>query len=133
MNVQRLADDVLHRHARIQRAVGVLENHLQLAPPRAQRRPAHPRKVFALEQNAPRRRLDQPHDGAAQRRLAATALAHQPQRFARRDAEAHVVHRLHVRTHAAEHPVLHREMDFQVLDFEEAHAKKSETRMSKFE
>ena len=36
VNVQRLADDLLDRHARIERAVGVLENHLELAPPGAQ-------------------------------------------------------------------------------------------------
>ena len=95
MNVQRLADDLLHRHARIQRAVGVLKNHLELPPPRAQFRAAQFRDVLALEQNASRRRFDQPHDGAAERRLAATAFAHQPERFARRDAEAHIIHRLH--------------------------------------
>ena len=85
VDVQRLADDLLDRHARIERAVGVLENHLELAPPRAQHRAAHPRDVLAVEQNAARRRLDQPHDGAAQRRLAATAFADQPQRFPRLD------------------------------------------------
>ena len=36
VDVQRLADDLLDRHARVERAVGVLKNHLELAPPRAQ-------------------------------------------------------------------------------------------------
>ena len=40
MNIERFADDLLDGHARIQRAVRILENHLKPAAPRAQRRAA---------------------------------------------------------------------------------------------
>ena len=49
MNIQRFADDVCDRHARVERAVGVLKNHLEPAPPRPQLRSAQPRDVFTLE------------------------------------------------------------------------------------
>jgi len=122
VDVQRLADDLLDRHARIERAVRILKNHLELAPSRTQFRAAHFQDVLAVERDSPRRRLDKPDDGAAERRLAATALADEAERFARRDAEAHVVHRLHEFADAAEHPVLHGKMHLQVFDFEQRHA-----------
>ena len=42
------------------------------------------RPVFPGEQRAPGSRLDEPQDGLADRRLAATRFAHQPQRAAGR-------------------------------------------------
>src|SRR5206468_8516890 len=63
--------------ARIQRAIRILKNHLQLAPPRAQLRAFEFRELFALKQNAAGSRLDETHNRAAQRCLAAAALAHQ--------------------------------------------------------
>ena len=86
VDVQRLADDLLDRHARIERAVRVLKNHLELAPPRAQGRAAHFQDVLAVERDFPRSRFDEPDDGAAERRLAATAFTDEAERFARRDA-----------------------------------------------
>ena len=49
--------------------------------------------VFAAEPHLARRRLDQPQDAAAGRRLAAARLADQPERLALLDREAHVVDR----------------------------------------
>jgi len=46
-----------------------------------------------LSKNTARRRLDQPDDGAAERRLATAAFADQAERFARFDGKAHIVHR----------------------------------------
>ena len=112
---------MLDRHAWIERAVGVLENHLKFAPPRTQRCPAHLCDVLAFKQHAACRRLNQPDDGAAERRLAAAAFADQPERFTRRDAEAHVVHRLHGFADAAENPVLDGKMHLQVFDVEQVH------------
>jgi len=121
MDVQRFADDLLNGHARVERAVGVLENHLELAPPRAQGRATHFQNVLAVERDFPRRRFDEPDDGAAERRLAAAAFADEAERFAGRDAEADVVHRLHGFSDAPEHPVLHGKMHLQVFDFEQVH------------
>ena len=92
VDVQRLADDVGDRQPRIQRAVRILENHLEPAPARAQFRPAQAGDVLALEHNAAGGRLDELDDRASERGLAAAAFAHQPDRFARRDGEAHVIH-----------------------------------------
>ena len=66
VNFQRLANDVADGHARIERVVGVLENHLPFPPPRAQ-----------LGAGPLRQR-------ASKRGLAAAAFADQPQRLARR-------------------------------------------------
>ena len=98
-----------------------MPGRLSSCRPRAKHRAAHLRNVLAFEQDAARGRLNQSDDGAAQRRLAATAFADEAERFARRDAEAHAVHRLHGLADAAEHPVLHRKMHFQVFDFEQVH------------
>lgn len=39
MQPQRLPDDLLHRHARVERGEGILKNNLQLAPELVQRAP----------------------------------------------------------------------------------------------
>src|ERR1700722_18574788 len=121
MYIDGLADDLPDRRARIQRTVRVLENHLEPAPAFAQFRAAEPRDVFAFEENADGGRIHQLDDVSAHCRLAATALARQPECLARLNGEAHVIHRLHVRVHAAEQPVFHREMHFKVFDFEQVH------------
>jgi hypothetical protein len=121
MNIQRLTNDVLHRHARIQRAERVLKNHLESPPPRAKFATAHLCDVLAFEPDAARRRHDESHDGTPQRGLAATAFAHQSERFAGREAEAHVIHRFHQSQAAAEHALLHREVDLQIFDLEQTH------------
>ena len=121
VDVNRLADDLAHGHAWVERAVGVLENHLELAATGAQRFTAQLRDVLALEKDAPRRRLKEPDDGAAQRGLATAAFAHEPERFAGSELQAHVIHGLHMRAHPPEESVLDREMDFEVVDFEEVH------------
>ena len=122
VNVQRLADDVLDGHARIQRAERVLENHLEFPPPRAQLGAVHAREIFAAEKNLARRRLHQAQDGAGQRGFAAAAFADEAERFARRDGETHAVHRFDRFADAAERPVANGKMHFQIFDFEQAHA-----------
>ena len=61
---------------RVQRAVGILEHHLQLAPlgPGTSR----PDRT-AADQDAPRPVADQAGDGAQHRALAGAALANQPE------------------------------------------------------
>jgi hypothetical protein len=54
------------------------------------------RDIDAVEFNVALRRLVEPHDAAAHRRLPAAALAHKSQRFAGPDEEADIVQRLHI-------------------------------------
>ena len=93
MDQQRLHDDVFHRHARIERAVGVLENNLHPRPHRAQRPRVEPGDLLAVEMDGPAGRLDQADQQPPQRRLPAAGFPHQPQGLAGADAEIHPVHR----------------------------------------
>src|SRR6185312_15085261 len=49
------------------------------------------------------------------------AFADEPERLARRELEADVIHRLHGFLGAAEEPGFHGEMHLQIFDLEEAH------------
>jgi hypothetical protein len=68
---QRLPDDAGHRHARIQRALGVLEHDLEAPAERGQRLARSRPDIGAVEQHLARRRPLQAHDGLAQGGLAA--------------------------------------------------------------
>src|SRR6202007_249072 len=92
---QRLADDVEHGHARIERAEGVLEDKLYLAAIVEQLRAAESQDidiaVAVAEADRSFVRRERPHDDLADGGLAAAAFAHQPQAFAAPDLEAHIV------------------------------------------
>ena len=92
---QRVGDDRTDPAARVQRAVGVLEDHLDLPPIRPQPPPRQVGDVVAVERDAPRRDVVQPGHAAGQRRLPATRFADQAEGFAAPDLEAHVVHGMH--------------------------------------
>ena len=84
MNPQGFGDDVARPHARVERTVGVLEDHLHAAadlPEVALRRMGD---VDPVESNRPGIGLDQPDDHPRQCRFPATALADDPDRFAAR-------------------------------------------------
>src|SRR6185503_6221535 len=106
-----LLDDVAHLHARIERAVGVLEDHLHASAQRDQLARAHAADVLPVEQDLALGRLLEPQDAATRRRLAAAALADQPQGLAAQDGEVDTVDRLDVTDLAAEqHAVADREV-----------------------
>ena len=98
---QGLAHEVEERHARVERRERILEDHLHLAPQRAQRpgreRPhvGH-RAVGEPHRDLARRRLDRAKDAARRRGLSAAAFAHESQRLAFVDVEVDAVHRAHV-------------------------------------
>ena len=80
---ERLGDQVVHGHARVERRVGVLEDHLgvahhlaALARAAGRTGPGRGTRMRAAG------RLDQLQDGAGDRGLAAPRLAHQRQRLA---------------------------------------------------
>src|SRR2546421_8405808 len=91
VNHQRFSDDVSDLHARIKRCIRILKNDLHLATQFAQLAPAHRGYVAPLEFNFTMRRFDQPQQAPARRRLAASGLAHQPERLAAQDIERHAV------------------------------------------
>ena len=96
VNAERLADDLPGGHARVERAVGVLEHHLHFFAEFAHPLAAHGGEFFAPEADGAGRGLVEPQDAASQRGLAATGLADEAERLSLADAEGNAVHRLHV-------------------------------------
>ena len=98
---ERLGDDVADGHARVERRVGILEDHLHVRRRRRSSAPLSGRDVAALEADRARGRLDQAQYGAADGRLAAPALAHEAEGLAAAKLEARAVHGAHVAGPAA--------------------------------
>ncbi len=92
MNIQRLADDLLDGHARIERPEGVLKNHLKLPATGAQGIAGHAGDVLAVQPDGAGGGVGEPHDGAAEGGLAAAAFADQTEGLAGREAEGDAVH-----------------------------------------
>ena len=92
---QRLAQHVADLLARIERAIGVLEDDLHLAAHLRRHRAVGDVDLLAVdEQFARGRRVDQ-RDDAGERRLAAAAFADDRQRLALLDREADALHGMH--------------------------------------
>ena len=83
------------RVPRVQRGVGVLEDHLDVTAQRPHLPGPQVRDVVAVEHDAARGRLEQPGEQPPGRGLAAAGLADHAQRLAGGDGEADVVDRLH--------------------------------------
>ena len=95
MRDRRLAHDVDHAHARIERRVGILEDHLhlELLPARVGCGEARERLPAPIALAGGQR--EQSGGEAAERRLAAPRFADQPHDFAGKDREVDVVDRMH--------------------------------------
>jgi len=117
---QRLGDDLVDGHVRVQRLIGVLENHLDVPAQLLQLGAAGVHDAASLERDLARGRLLQAHQRQHQRRLAAAALADQRQHLAAPQLEAHVVDRVDIRVAAAPDAALAgREQLAQVADGED--------------
>ncbi len=115
-----LADDLAYFHARIERAVGVLENDLNLLPYRDQALLVELVQVDALEDDVAGRRVLELQDAAPRGGLAAARFAHQPEGLTLLDLEADVVDGLHVGDGLLEHDALEdREVHLEVPDLDE--------------
>ncbi len=96
VNIQTLADDVLHLLAGIQRGHGVLEDHLHLGP-------QHIVGILvqttadlrAVEEDLAVCRIVQTDDGTSDGGLSGAGLSHEAVGLAGIDLEAHIVHGLH--------------------------------------
>ncbi len=104
MRDQALGDDLADAHARVQRAHGVLEDHLHPAPQGVHVARAGLGDVGTGEADRAAGRLDEPQQRAAQRRLPAAGLANEPERLAAPDLEVDAVDRAHVADRAPHHP-----------------------------
>jgi hypothetical protein len=122
VDLHRLADDVAHRHARVERGHRVLEDDLDARAHSLQRPGRERMDVLALEQDAPCRRPLQREDKPRQRRLARARLAHDAEAFAPLHREAHPVERADRRAARAE-PCARRGVVLDdVLDRQDRHA-----------
>ena len=120
VELQRVADDLADALARVQRRVGVLEDHLHLAPQRPQLALAQLGELGAAEAHRPRGRGEQLEHRARQGRLAATRLADEADRLALLDAERDAVDGAHRADLAVdEDPGLDREVLDEVGDLEQ--------------
>ena len=117
---QRLGQDLAHRHARVERGIGVLEDDLHVPAQAAQRVLAEVGDLLALEADRARGRLHQAQHQPAGRRLAAARFADQRQRLAAGDLEAHVLDRAHQADHlAADSAAADREVLDQTVDLQD--------------
>jgi hypothetical protein len=126
MCAQRLAYDPPHAVAGVERRERVLEDHLHPPAQDAELALAEPRDVGPVEHDAPARRVVEPQDRAADRRLAAAGLSDEPQRLAAANLEADVVDGLDVTDVAVEHDArFDREVDLEILQLNERPAVRS--------
>ena len=123
----RLGQDLAHRHARIERGVGVLKDDLHVPAQPPQCILAEIGDFLAPETHRARRRIHQAQHETSRGRLAATGLADQRQRLAARDLEADILDGAH-QTHlpaqddaAAELKMFDQAVDLEDRDFA-AHA-----------
>ena len=93
--LQPLADDVADRHARAERAEGVLEDDLHVAAERPHLLEARPWMSLPRKTMRPFRR-DQPHQREAERRLAGAGFADDAERLALAHGDVDAVDRLDV-------------------------------------
>jgi ABC-type oligopeptide transport system ATPase subunit len=120
VDAQRIADDRAHPLARVERSVRVLEDHLHLPAQRLQLAAGELGDVAALEVDRARGELEQADDAAAERRLAATRFAHEPECLAGSHLEADAVHGVHPGDLALDDDaLLDREVLADVVDLQE--------------
>ena len=105
MEVQRFREHVADCHARIERAVRVLEDDLHLAAQRAHLALFQCAQLAAVEPYLARRGLEEPQQQPPGGRFAAARLAHQRQRLAGMELEADAVHRLDAAAEVLDQPL----------------------------
>ena len=121
VRLNRLGQRVVNGHARIQRGVGILEDHLEVRPRLTQFRALQLLQMLSRQHHRALGRRDELHDGATERGLAAAGFAHEAENLALVQRQGNAVHRAH-RTNAPadEDPALHRKVGLHVAQFEES-------------
>ena len=105
-----LGDDLSDRHARVERGIRILKDHLHVLARAAQLGAGQLRDVDVAEHHAPAGGLDEPQHRASERRFSASRLADEPQGLTWQNVQRHAVNRFD-NTVAAEI-----EVDLQVSD-----------------
>ena len=90
MDIERLSDDVFHRHSGIQRGVRILEHHLHFLAKSVDILVCY---KLSVKIKLAAGRLVKAKECTADRCLAAAGLSHQSQRLAGLDVEGHAVNR----------------------------------------
>src|SRR5262249_27125059 len=116
MDDQRFADDLTHRHARIERGIGILKDHLNVATEPEQLVARRMSNLFSFEKDFAFGGILQTHHSPAQGRLAATRFADEPQRLAFRDGKIDPVNGTHIADLGAEDTATNWVVFFQSLD-----------------
>ena len=119
VHAERLGQDLADGHPGVERAVGVLEDHLDPAPEGPEGGLVERREVLAFEEDRPARRPLELQDAPPRRRLAAARLADEAEGLAAADREAHPVHRADHPGGAAEQAGAHVELLDELPDLEQ--------------
>ncbi len=80
------------RHPRVERGVGVLEDHLEIEPAVADFAAAELGQILAIQDNRAGRRADELHDGPGKGGFSAAGFADEAEDFALFNRQAHPVH-----------------------------------------
>jgi hypothetical protein len=121
---QRAADDVDHLHARVERGVGVLKNHLQIFSEPAHFAHRELQDFPSLEVDFPVRGSDQARNQPGRRRFSTAALSDQTERLSFRHGKGDLIHRfqgLSSRHEPAHEPAAQIEILGEIVDFEQSH------------
>src|SRR5262245_9885645 len=119
MQSQRFADDLFHRHSRIERRIWILKNDLRFAPESAQFLLAKCENAAPLEPDVARHWFDQPQYQASDRRFAATGFTDQRKRGAGLHAQVDPIHRFDGCEWAAKRRAAGDKMPGQGFDFQQ--------------
>jgi hypothetical protein len=91
VDVECFADDTFDGQARVERAGGVLEDHLKVASLLAEGAATDGEEVKAMESDLATGWFDEPDERAAQGGFAAATFAHQPEGFAGRHVQVYAI------------------------------------------
>ena len=119
MDIQRLADNIGHRHSCIQRGIRILKDHLHLFPIRHKFFRRELCNILAVIANGAARRLIKADQRSSGRGLSASRLAHKAKCLFLIDGKGNVIHRFHIRCLAAEHTVYLLKVHFQIFNFQQ--------------
>ena len=128
VDLQPLADDLAHPHARIERGIRVLKDDLHLPAHVAELALGERQDIFPLEVDLAGRRLDQPQDGPAQGGFPASRLSHQPESLPLFDCQADPVDGPDLPLVPGKQPRTHGKILLQVMDLKQTHNSSSQQR-----
>ncbi len=121
VDVEGFADGFTDGEVGIERAVGVLEDHLDLSSAAAQIALGQGGQFLPVQADGTFVGFDEAKDGATERGLTAAAFTHESDGLAGIDVETDVVEGLDDAGGATEEALADGEMDAEICDFEEAH------------